>query len=79
LIAPLPMHHGGAGTVMRRRDFLKRTTAAAAGIASANYIHPAPAQSRKNTLLAVSENGPNNLDIMGLGANRPAYEASWNT
>ena len=26
----------------------------------------------------MTENGPNNLDIQGLGTNRPGYEASWN-
>jgi len=30
-------------------------------------------------LLTVSESGPNSLDIMGIGTNRPGYEASWNT
>jgi len=61
--------------VIKRRDFLKAT---AGGIA-ATFIRPAAAQSRKDTLLTLSENGPNNLDIMGVGTNRPGYEASWNT
>ena len=61
--------------MIKRRDFLKAT---AAGIA-APFIRPAAAQSRKDTLLTLSENGPNNLDIMGVGTNRPGYEASWNT
>jgi peptide/nickel transport system substrate-binding protein len=30
-------------------------------------------------LLTLSESGPNNLDIMGVGTNRPGYEASWNS
>src|SRR5215470_6351596 len=64
---------------MQRRDFLKATTAAAAGAMAAPFIRPAAAQSRKDTLLALSESGPNNLDIMGVGTNRPGYEASWNT
>ncbi|HEX3953370.1 MAG TPA: ABC transporter substrate-binding protein [Stellaceae bacterium] len=64
---------------MKRRDFLKTTSAAAAGAVAAAYIRPANAQSRKDTLLALSEAGPNNLDIMGIGTNRPGYEASWNT
>src|ERR1700675_3904361 len=38
----------------------------------------AEAQSRNETLLLVTENGPNNLDIHGVGTNRPGYEASWN-
>src|SRR5215207_4034635 len=64
---------------MKRREFLKGTTAAAAGAVAASYIRPARAQARKDTLLTLSESGPNNLDIMGVGTNRPGYEASWNT
>ncbi|KQY98165.1 ABC transporter substrate-binding protein [Pseudolabrys sp. Root1462] len=64
---------------MKRREFLKSATALAAGTAiSAPTIFSAEAQSRKETLLLVSENGPNNLDIHGVGTNRPGYEASWN-
>src|SRR3954449_5094735 len=65
--------------MMRRRTFLKSTTAATAGAVAAAYVRPAQAQARKETLLTVSESGPNNLDIMGIGTNRPGYEASWNT
>src|SRR5262245_8921326 len=36
------------------------------------------AQSRTDTLLVVVESGPNSMDIHGVGANRPAYQASWN-
>jgi peptide/nickel transport system substrate-binding protein len=69
----------GAGS-MKRRVFLKATTAAAAVAAvSTPYIRPARAQGRNDTLLTLSESGPNNLDIMGVGTNRPGYEASWNT
>ncbi|HMD66579.1 MAG TPA: twin-arginine translocation signal domain-containing protein, partial [Stellaceae bacterium] len=64
---------------MRRRDFLKRTTAAAAGTFAAAHVLPARAQAHKDTLLTLSEGGPNNLDVMGVGTNRPGYEASWNT
>src|SRR5271165_3169153 len=66
---------------MRRRDFIKGTAtlAAASGLAATGITAPAVAQSRKDTLLALSESGPNNLDIHGLGTNRPGYEASWNT
>jgi peptide/nickel transport system substrate-binding protein len=39
---------------------------------------PALAQSRSETLLVVVELGPNSMDIQGVGANRPAYQASWN-
>ncbi len=68
---------------MKRRDFLKGSTIVAGGLAggglAAGVTMPALGQSRKDTLLALSESGPNNLDIHGVGTNRPGYEASWNT
>ena len=64
---------------MKRRDFLKLTSAAGAGSLTNAYIRPSRAQSRKDTLLIVSENGPNNLDVMGVGTNLQGSEASWNT
>ena len=36
------------------------------------------AQSRSETLVVAVESGPNTMDIHGVGANRPAYQASWN-
>ena len=65
---------------MKRREFLKSMTAltAASAISAPAVWSPAKAQARKETLLLVTENGPNNLDIHGLGTNRPGYEASWN-
>jgi peptide/nickel transport system substrate-binding protein len=39
---------------------------------------PAFAQGRNETLIVVVESGPNSMDIHGVGANRPAYQASWN-
>jgi peptide/nickel transport system substrate-binding protein len=65
---------------MKRREFLKSVTAlTAAGAVSAPAIwSTAKAQSRTETLLLITENGPNNLDIHGVGTNRPGYEASWN-
>ncbi|HYS19284.1 MAG TPA: ABC transporter substrate-binding protein, partial [Candidatus Binatia bacterium] len=38
----------------------------------------AAAQGRAETLLVVTELGPNSMDIHGVGANRPSYQASWN-
>jgi len=38
----------------------------------------AKADARSETLLIVSESGPNNLDIHGVGTNVPGYEVSWN-
>jgi len=65
---------------MKRRDFLKSVSGLAAGA-----VVPAPAiwssakaDGRSETLLVVTEGGPNNLDIHGVGTNRSGYEASWN-
>ena len=66
---------------MKRREFLKSMTALAAGsvLPTAPAVwSPAKAQSRQETLLIVSESGPNNIDIHGVGTNVPGYEASWN-
>src|SRR3982751_6490497 len=65
---------------MNRREFLKSTTALAAtsAIAAPSVISSAKAQSRQETLLIVSESGPNNIDIHGVGTNVPGYEVSWN-
>jgi peptide/nickel transport system substrate-binding protein len=68
---------------MDRRDFLKTAsvtaTTAALEIAAPAVLSPARAQSRQETLLIVSESGPNNIDIQGVGTNVPGYEASWNS
>jgi peptide/nickel transport system substrate-binding protein len=65
---------------MKRRDFLKSASAVAAttAITAPAVFSPAKAQSRAETLLIVSESGPNNLDIHGVGTNVPGYEVSWN-
>src|SRR6186713_1601945 len=65
---------------MKRRDFLKSVTGAAAGamVPAPAIWSAAKAQSRSETLLIVSEGGPNNLDIHGVGTNVPGYEVSWN-
>ena len=66
---------------MKRRDFLKSMTALAAGgaLPATPAVHSsARAQSRQETLLIVSESGPNNIDIHGVGTNVPGYEVSWN-
>lgn len=62
-----------------RRTIIKAGGAAAGAAAlPMPFVRGLAAQSRAETLVAISENGPNSLDIMGVGANRPAYEASWN-
>ncbi len=65
---------------MKRREFLKSVTAltAASAVSTPAVWSPAKSQSRSETLLLITENGPNNLDIHGVGTNRPGYEASWN-
>jgi len=63
---------------MRRREFLKTAAAAAGSALPLPAVFPARAQSRQETLLVVTEYGPNNFDIHGVGTNRPGYEVSWN-
>ena len=64
----------------KRREFLKSTAALAAtsAVSAPAVFSEAKAQSRQETLLIVSESGPNNLDIHGVGTNVPGYEVSWN-
>ncbi|MGE0418837.1 MAG: ABC transporter substrate-binding protein, partial [Acetobacteraceae bacterium] len=59
---------------MKRRSFLAGTAA----LATPAVHSAAQAQGRNDTLLIVSESGPNNLDIHGVGTNVPGYEVSWN-
>src|SRR5450631_1416434 len=63
---------------MKRRDFLKSTAAVAGAVTAPAIFSSAKAQSRQETLLIVSESGPNNIDIHGVGTNVPGYEVSWN-
>ena len=65
---------------MKRRDFLKSTAAlaGASALSAPAIFSPAKAQSRQETLLLITESGPNNFDIHGVGTNRPGYEVSWN-
>jgi peptide/nickel transport system substrate-binding protein len=66
---------------MNRREFLGASASAALLVGGPGAIvaaGSAQAQSRSETLLLITENGPNNLDIHGVGTNRPGYEASWN-
>lgn len=61
---------------MKRRDFLKSVSGIAVGAAvqAPAIWSPAKADARSETLLVVTENGPNNLDIHGVGTNRAGYE-----
>src|SRR5467141_2194840 len=65
---------------MKRRDFLKSVSGIAAGamVPAPAIWSAAKADARSETLLIVSESGPNNLDIHGTGTNVPGYEGSWN-
>jgi peptide/nickel transport system substrate-binding protein len=65
---------------MKRRDFLKSVSGVAAGamVPAPAIWSSAKADARSETLLVVTENGPNNLDIHGVGTNRSGYETSWN-
>src|SRR5205823_13302657 len=65
---------------MKRRDFLKSVTGVAAGamVPAPAIWSAAKADARSETLLIVSESGPKNLDIHGVGTNVPGYEVSWN-
>jgi peptide/nickel transport system substrate-binding protein len=65
---------------MKRREFLKSVSAltASTAITAPAVFSPAKAQPRAETLLIVSESGPNNLDIHGVGTNVSGYEVSWN-
>ena len=64
---------------MKRRSFIKTTAVGAAATAAPAIWSAAKAQARNETLLIVGESPPNSMDIHGVGANRPAYEVSWNT
>src|SRR5207253_5889303 len=66
--------------LMKRRDFLKSVSGLAAGamVPAPAIWSAAKADARSETLLIVSEGGPNNLDIHGIGTNVPGYEVSWN-
>lgn len=64
---------------MDRRDFLKKTAVVSgASVAAPAVWSPARADAKRETLLIISESGPNNLDIHGVGTNVPGYEVSWN-
>src|SRR3974377_627132 len=77
--------HGSCGNLssqsawevsMKRREFLRSMTCLAPGtaITAPAIFSAAKAASRKETLLLVTENGPNNLDIHRIGTNPPGDE-----
>src|SRR5260370_2215212 len=75
-----PFPHVALEHHIKRRDFLKSVTGVAAGamVPAPAIWSAAKADARSETLLIVSEGGPNNLDIHGIGTNLPGYEPSCN-
>src|SRR3974377_433635 len=65
---------------MKRRDSPRSVSGLAAGalVPAPAIISPAKADARSETLLIVSEGGPNNLDIHGVGTTVPGCEWSRN-
>jgi peptide/nickel transport system substrate-binding protein len=67
---------------MNRRKFIKSVTATTVALggsaATGGLANIAHAQNRRDTMMLVSEGGPNNFDIQGVGTNRPGYEVAWN-
>lgn len=64
---------------MRRRDFIK-TVGVAVGASAIPFLKhlPAHAAGRGDTLVVVTGNGPNSMDIQRKGTNRPAYQIAVN-
>ncbi len=64
---------------MDRRDFLKTAgVAAGAGVLPFLKFMPAEAAGRNSTLVVVTGNGPNSMDIQRKGTNRPSYQIAVN-
>ncbi|MGB0682197.1 MAG: ABC transporter substrate-binding protein [Magnetovibrionaceae bacterium] len=64
---------------MRRREFLKVAGVAAGAAALPLFRHfPAHAAGRDDTLVVVTGNGPNSMDIQRKGTNRPSYQIAVN-
>jgi peptide/nickel transport system substrate-binding protein len=63
---------------LKRRDFLKSTAALAGAASVAGSIRVASSATPPNTLLVLVENGPNSLDIHGIGTTFRSYVACWN-
>lgn len=62
---------------MQRRQFLKTAASGAAILPFLKYL-PAEAAGRKDTLVVVSANGINSLDLHRSGTNRPSYQITVN-
>ncbi|WP_374634807.1 ABC transporter substrate-binding protein [Ferrovibrio sp.] len=63
---------------MQRRAFLLASSIVTATGLLLVAAAPAAAQSRQETLVVLVENGPNSLDIHGVGTSFRSYVAAWN-
>ncbi|MBX3453814.1 ABC transporter substrate-binding protein [Ferrovibrio sp.] len=63
---------------MQRRAFLLASSIVTATGLLLAAAAPAAAQSRQETLVVLVENGPNSLDIHGVGTSFRSYVAAWN-
>jgi peptide/nickel transport system substrate-binding protein len=63
---------------LKRRDFLKSTGALAGAASIVGGIGTAWSETPRDTLLVLVENGPNSLDIHGVGTTFRSYVACWN-
>src|SRR5580693_9108789 len=63
---------------LQRREFLKNTAAIAGAAAVGGRAPSSMATTPKDTLLVLVENGPNSLDIHGVGTTFRSYVACWN-
>jgi peptide/nickel transport system substrate-binding protein len=68
----------GRHMMIRAERWFALTTLAVLALTALALAGPAAGQGRNETLIVVVESGPNSMDIHGVGANRPAYQASWN-
>ncbi len=81
-LQPCASRPGGSREVaeaqLKRRDFLKSTAALAGAASVAGSIRAAWSATPPDTLLVLVENGPNSLDIHGIGTTFRSYVACWN-
>ncbi|MGA7864387.1 MAG: ABC transporter substrate-binding protein [Stellaceae bacterium] len=80
-VAPLRLSGGSSEVAearLKRRDFLKSTAALAGTASIAGGIRTARSETPRDTLLVLVENGPNSLDIHGVGTTFRSYVACWN-
>jgi peptide/nickel transport system substrate-binding protein len=63
---------------LKRREFLKSGAALAGAAPIAGGIRTARSETPRDTLLVLVENGPNSLDIHGVGTTFRSYVACWN-